>query len=390
MVVGVGVAPDSNVDVANHLGRAIADAQLAASLVSDPHRKPLMEATAELQKRLPTKSNERSDDERTQLETALDGFIRVLSPTVLGTSTPQAEAYAAARVAKEHASIAKDELASSQHADVSMAMAWIGETARLFMPWPLIAIILLIGTAAATRPGTLTRLLDRLASINVGGVALTLSEETEAVENSKRIANLLVKARADLSAEYHLRSSTAQVRATLETIVRDFVAHELKWPNNQPPEGFRCTIHVPDALTPDGLCQLIDYWPTGGGAGRAWSCRYGIIGLAWRKLESQHNTLHERSDLIERAGMTYEEASARAQLPKRGFSCTLLRVGSGPPVATLYMDARHESAFQTVDNDFHRKLAERALTSKLTEQVDEISRAVRARSPQLRLFIVTS
>ena len=55
--------------------------------------------------------------------------------------------------------------------------------------------------------------------------------------------------------------------------------------------------------------------PAGGGDGRSWSIRYGIVGRTWRHMESygEGNLKMSHADSIDQWGMTIEEASRRSQ-----------------------------------------------------------------------------
>lgn len=133
---------------------------------------------------------------------------------------------------------------------------------------------------------------------------------------------------------------------------------------------FRATLHVPDILFADTLYQLVDYYPGGGGRGRSWSIRFGIIGKAWRLGESQleADVPTEPRRLVVDWGMTREEAVAAGQ-GRKSFACICLRDKEGSKIAIFYIDATKRGAFsadsQRVEQEILDQCEKRGLTSSL-------------------------
>lgn len=123
-------------------------------------------------------------------------------------------------------------------------------------------------------------------------------------------------------------------------------------------KDFRCTVHIEDVLFKDTLYQLLEYFPAPGGpAGRRFSVRFGMMGLAWRtKTHQGHGdaaaTKHE--DLVRYWGMTEDEARRRSR-QRASYLCVMLETATGDPTGILFMDADEKYAFG--DQDHIRELA---------------------------------
>lgn len=156
-------------------------------------------------------------------------------------------------------------------------------------------------------------------------------------------------------------------------------------------EKLRSTIHVPDVLSTSSLYQLLDYYPTsGGGRGRRFSQRFGIVGESWRLQRSvaEGKVPEARDDLIRQWGMTAREAAQRGS-GRASFICILLR-NADVPEAILYFDAEGEDAFFPGMNreqieDRLRELEEAAAESQLTARVTAVCAELRTRTPGLRI-----
>ncbi len=108
--------------------------------------------------------------------------------------------------------------------------------------------------------------------------------------------------------------------------------------------GYRATIHIQDPLYANQLYQLLNYYPKGKGAGRTFSARAGIIGMAWRTLEpdswNQASTVTWR-DLMQKWGMTADEAQERqsADSKKLFLAVPLFDPMDAVPIGVFYFDA---------------------------------------------------
>ncbi|MGC2220926.1 MAG: hypothetical protein WA624_00400, partial [Methylocella sp.] len=132
------------------------------------------------------------------------------------------------------------------------------------------------------------------------------------------------------------------------------------------PEDFRATVHVPDVVLSEFTYQLLDYLPRGGGSGRRFSSRRGILGRSWRLERSlgMGNALvaptsapgakPEEAALIQEWGMTRTEAFSWRQDQRHSFLCIIVRspeIGASPgiPIGVLYVDSKTVNAFGTDD-----------------------------------------
>jgi hypothetical protein len=115
------------------------------------------------------------------------------------------------------------------------------------------------------------------------------------------------------------------------------------------PQDWRCTVHVPDLIFAEHLCQLVDYYPQRSKSnGRAWPVFYGIIGRAWRSRYSEIQSFRPAAGdvgqiLVDEYAMTRQQAH---DLHRRrlSFLCVVLR-HQQTVVGVLYMDAVNEDAF---------------------------------------------
>jgi hypothetical protein len=114
--------------------------------------------------------------------------------------------------------------------------------------------------------------------------------------------------------------------------------------NDEGRKSYRCTIYVKDLVFEEGLYQLLDYYPRGGGRGRIIPRRYGLVGRAFRAENSltQPAVPGDVDRLVIDWGMTREEAARKND--RHSFSCVLLRE-AGTTVGGIYVDSVAEDAF---------------------------------------------
>jgi hypothetical protein len=181
--------------------------------------------------------------------------------------------------------------------------------------------------------------------------------------------------------ELRLPAAVAAVKSKLKTL----------------PKGYRATVHVPDVVFKRFLYQLVDYYPGGGGRGRRFSERYGIIGRSWRLKESigegnalrvadpleTANTDPEKiiRTLIEEWGMTRAEAENSTRSRPSVLCVVLFSVehNTKVPVGILFMDSEKQDAFGVGSNgstDMARQLeadpAVRALAQAIAPMMEDL------------------
>jgi hypothetical protein len=255
-----------------------------------------------------------------------------------------------------------------------MAAATIADISDLLraVAWPLVALIALL-VATSNRGRRLIRpILRRVRKVaGPGGWAIELSEEAAAI-TKRDVQGALNEYASALNAELSRLAHAERVRDRMIAAVEELLDTQ--------PADLRATVHIQDALYVSALYQLVDYWPRGRGSGRRFSARFGILGRAWRLEQSQHNGDIEVSELIERWGMTQEEAADAAR-GRKSFVCILLR-HEQTRVGVLYMDAPRAGAF----SDGIERVAESPAVSALAASVDRVWKEIAKRGPGLELL----
>lgn len=219
---------------------------------------------------------------------------------------------------------------------VSSVDQWVRAFEPLF--WPAIA-----GFAIwyAIKSRLIETVISRLRSVSGFGIGFEFSETGAAITRDQ-LATELSAIRTRLKREYDRLARKNSVPQLVQKLVDEAVRPHLV---NGP--EFRCTVHVPDALYGDYLYQLVDYYPHGGGRGRSFSSRVGLIGRVWRGGTSMaHAGEVTEPLLISEWGMTAGEAAKSRASGKRSFLCVLLsQPESVNQVGVLYFDSPIEAAF---------------------------------------------
>lgn len=268
---------------------------------------------------------------------------------------------------------------------------WAGLLSSLSsLLWPLIILIVFSYLFfSGDAPRRLRRLLKPFKSLKIFGAEFVLSEElSEEIKKDAEGAFELYRKQANR--EYDRLVEIYDLRQKLEDVLHSEVTQVLGR-NIRDIQGFRCTIHVPDILFKETLYQLLDYYPRGGGRGRVWSIRFGIIGRTWRlKIpQSEGSIPTEAQKLIVEWGMTKEEAEASGQ-GRQSFTCVVLRDEEKTPVGIFYMDSTIKDAFGA-DNKETRDKLEKAIENGckkngLTKGLTDIKKELKSRSPLISIY----
>lgn len=211
--------------------------------------------------------------------------------------------------------------------------------------WPLAVVVVLL---ILERAGAVTALLRnagaRMRSLGIGGVSMEFTHEGASAAKGD-IEEIFREYRTRLTAASDQQALALDVRGKLEQLLTRAVEPLLSPDARQ---YYRCTIHVPDALFEDSLYQLLDYYPKGEGAGRWYSNRFGILGVAWRRDEHQVQGVLEADPevLIGAWGMTREEAVKAAGRGKESFCCAVIR-DRGRRVGIVFLDAPARYSFRS-------------------------------------------
>jgi hypothetical protein len=233
----------------------------------------------------------------------------------------------------------EDHQAGSPANDLPTWARITSEFGKLLLSWPVLVGLLAAYFVFATfAPYRLARLLRPFRSVKLFGAEFQLSEEVGAdAEQAIEILRKQVKRQVDVLVE------TYAVRAKLEAVIHD--VQEILDKRSQL-KDLRFTLHTPDILFADTLYQLVDYYPRGGGRGRTFSFRFGIIGLAWRARGSfvRGEVPTDPQQLVRRWGMSNEEAVASGG-GRQSFAAILLNDDVETPIAIFYMDTAEKHAF---------------------------------------------
>lgn len=211
-------------------------------------------------------------------------------------------------------------------------------------PWGVLATFGVVLLAfKRDMPDRIASLVKPFGSIKFFGAELVMTEDN-ARKIQKSASDTFRDYRDSVRSEYDRLAATYDVRSRLEEVYRA-AGGAAGGPALRDVGTVRMTIHVPDALFDDRLYQLIDYYPGGGGRGRTFSARFGIIGIAWRARSSQlmESVPVEEMRLIKEWGMTREEA-ANAGQGRQSFCCVVLK-DQESSVGMLYIDAKDRGAF---------------------------------------------
>lgn len=253
----------------------------------------------------------------------------------------------------------------------------------------VITILLLLWTS-----GVLGRLLDRVSGFSGFGFSFDFTEKS-ARETRDSVEQGLGAIRLAIQRKLAADVRAAGLQEALRSVVRATALNTKK--------GYRCTIHIPDPLYANQLYQLLDYYPKGGGAGRTFSARAGIIGLAWRNLSTEmwhQDTRITEEDLRRQWGMTATEAERResADRKKVFLAVALFDVKDAVPIGVFYFDAEDPEDLGLPESsdadegseldDFLRRIEEQIKSEfkeKMAVRLATLVEAAKKEGPQLVL-----
>lgn len=254
-------------------------------------------------------------------------------------------------------------------------------------------MILIVGTQAGTSLFRSISSRFQKVSVTAFGVGLELTE-TVAKEVQYNVREGFEEYRKRINSEFDRQVRIKQIDEKLAAVVEEVV--KTKFAGKAPPE-YRCTIHVPDVLFSNTLYQLVDYYPRGGGRGRTFSNRAGMIGKTWRLQESQaardvfdggKTTEELLKDLLRDWAMTRPEAGEAAQNGIRAFVTVLLtEEPSSVPIGILYFDSKKAEAFgdDTAAKTVGQFAFDTSSTTGLTKALAEIGEEMRKIGPAISI-----
>ncbi len=153
----------------------------------------------------------------------------------------------------------------------------------------------------------------------------------------------------------------------------------------RPEQGFRATVYVHDVLFTGLLYRLVDYYPRGGGRGKLYSIRFGIIGKTLRLEESDQETVPpDPRRLITEWGMTWSETKQSGSSAKT-FVSIVLKNTSKIPVGVLFIESEAQDAFA---KDIVDRMEHSDAVASLAKAVSEVVHKLRAAAePPITLFV---
>lgn len=262
------------------------------------------------------------------------------------------------------------------------------ETGGIFLAviWPLVIVVIFFYLLHSKQaPERLRSLLSGFKSLKVGVAELVLNNSDKAKATTE---GTFVSLREQAMLHFDLWVQRKSIRQKVEDVVDKVMEHfQIKAEKELPP--FRCTLHVPDIVFADALYQLLDYLPTGGGRGRVFSVRFGMIGKVWRLRQSEtQGSVKTREDLVANWGMTSEEAKL-ATRDRKSFLCVLLRDDKESLLGTFYMDSQPENAFDIPGEEaatLHEFIKEQCKDKGLVEALAKIKDELSGVAPLIRVY----
>lgn len=241
--------------------------------------------------------------------------------------------------------------------------------------WPLSVLTVAWWLRSQQGIRALNAVFGGLKRVSVFGVELELSEEG-ATRFKADLEQTFTSYRADVDTLFDralrkhdvYRHCAKVAKATLEPALNSGT--------------YRCTIYVPDILFENVLYRLTDYYPTGGGRGKTYSIRFGIIGRSWRLRESKYEPQvpGDARVLMSHWGMTDEESVTQEE---KSFITYVLSDEEGRPDIGLFF-AESDTSGAFADN-VCKRLDESAEVRALSRAVSELMHDLRDRGPMLEL-----
>jgi len=247
------------------------------------------------------------------------------------------------------------------------------------LAWPVVVLIAL-GILCLPGPrGMLKGVLDRVTRFKGGGfeVDLTAKESSQVKEN---LAESIRAFRKPVKQEFDRQAKVERIKKAVQRIHQEVLRDAL----TSQAHDCQATVYVADVVFQGLLYRLLDYYPRGGGSGKVYSIRFGIIGKAWRLEESLHATVPaDTRVLIEEWGMTIAETATVGGSAKT-FVCIVLKDAQGRRIGLLFVQSTAEDAFV---EDVVARLEQSPAVAALSAAVDRVVRKLdEAAQPPIPIF----
>jgi hypothetical protein len=244
-------------------------------------------------------------------------------------------------------------------ATVDAIVRWISSLAGVFAVPVIVLVLLVYLFRAKAAPERIGRLLAPFTSVKVFGQELTFRAADPVTRSA---VGTFLGYRHDTMDRYRALVKKHRI-AKLHQQVIDGPCASAKGA-----KGFRSTIHVLDVLFAESYYQLLPYYRKGGGEGRSWSIRFGIVGNTWR-----HGVSHgvvdiadHQTELIDVWGMTADQARNARNGAAQSLIAVILRNSMKRVVGIFYADALETKAFGA------DQAALAALAEKIVQHADAI------------------
>ncbi len=227
-------------------------------------------------------------------------------------------------------------------------LSWFA-TVLASIAWPVTTLILawLVLGHQSVRD-LLGRISQGATQIKVAGLELELTPQAKAtIEDLQTLIAQVPATHHEWVANTHIGDQFRRVVREIRSHLCDAAVHPF---SSALPEAdfrnFRFTLHVPDIVLTHSVRQLVNYSDgSGGRAGRIFSTRRGIIGLAWRLEKSRYRqAAYNQDELVEYWGMTRSEAEETSSA-KNILLVFLVKSPAGEPLGMLYGDAGSSTLF---------------------------------------------
>lgn len=214
-------------------------------------------------------------------------------------------------------------------------------------------------------------LAGRVRRLKGAGIELELTAEVaHAVKQD--LEETITDFRKSVTLEFDRQVHAKRLDDLLEQVAQEVIVPALA----DQQADFRATVYVPDVLFKNVLYRLLDYYPLGGGHGKTYSTRFGIIGQTWRAQRSDSALVSaDRETLIAEWGMTIAEATRSARR-KRTFVCVVLKdEEAATAVGLLFAESEADNAF---GSEIVSLLERAPSVDSLAEGVARVTERVRA------------
>jgi hypothetical protein len=235
---------------------------------------------------------------------------------------------------------------------IHATILWVADILKSLFPWPFVFLVIIALFAASKFSAQIEALSHSLRRLEVFGAKIEFSEETRPLvfEQFEKVNEFIVLYRRQIR-------GTLQASMTAEGLYDIFCqdideAFAMLFGDDIP--AYRATMHIEDFIFIAFLQQLFDYYPSGGGAGRAFSVRYGVIGKAWRSGNPHAagrlliGEMAERPAAAKREQISVDWAmtttEAQAALERPSYMCLPIS-HQKRPIGLFYADSIVEDAF---------------------------------------------